>query len=249
MRQLTTSLVVTLAVAVAAVLAQGPTALRLRGTVSTEGGPPIERARVRAEALAGVGGGQFAGQREFDTATDKNGQWSLLGISRGAWIFDVLAAQHVPHVVALPVAMSQATVMPALTWRPALALQREEELGALGAALATVVKQADTDRAGARAALRRLSIDPSSAPALCAAGDVSLLLREFSLARELFTNASQLKPDWYRPFLGLASAAIGMRDYEAAATAYWRVRDTSDNADLKRTMSAAVEDLQRLTSR
>ena len=240
-------LLIALVVAVAPIPAQGPTALRLRGSVTSEDGSPIGGARVRSEAIAGIGGGEFAGQREFETVADKKGQWSLLGITRGTWFFEVTAEHHVPHVVAIPVAMTQATVMPSVTWHPALTLQRDDQLGALGPALSEVVKQARTDRSGAVAALRRLAVDPSSAEALCAAGDVSLLLRDFSLARGLFTQASQLKPDWFRPFLGVASAALATKDYEAAATAYWRVRDTSPSRDLQQTMSAAVADLQRLT--
>lgn len=161
MQLLTTVLLVASVAAAAPAPAQGPTALRVRGSVTTEDGTAIERARVRTEAIAGVGGGQFVGQREFQAATDKKGQWGLLGITRGVWIFEVTADHHLPHVVAIPVAMTQAPVMPAMPWRLALTLQRTEESGAWAVALADVAKKAGTDRdEGLRCGDRRLLARP-----------------------------------------------------------------------------------------
>jgi len=48
---------------------------------------------------------------------------------------------------------------------------------------------------------------------------------------------------WSRAQLGLASAAILLGDYGAAATAYAKVRDTTSNRELKQVMSAAIKDL------
>ncbi len=223
---------------------QGPAAMRLRGRVQAEAGAPIQGAVIRTDATAGIGGGQFVGQRQFTTKTDKKGQWSLLGITRGLWIFEVTADGYLPHVVAIPVEMMKSSNLATPPWRLNMALQSDAEVGTIAGALGNVAKtMAAGQRDEAGAMLRRVSLEGLSPEALCAAGDASLLLRDYSMARELFTRAAQARPDWYHPHLGEGSAAMLQGDYNAAAKAYWQVRETTKDSELQQVMSAAIADL------
>ena len=59
-------------------------------------------ADVRVEARFGFGGAEFTGQRTYSTTTNAKGEWSIIGFTAGAWIFDASASGYLPHVVALP---------------------------------------------------------------------------------------------------------------------------------------------------
>lgn len=223
---------------------QGASTMRLRGRVLAEAGAPIQGAVIRTDATAGIGGSQFVGQRQFTTKTDKKGQWSLLGITRGLWIFEATAEGYLPHVVAIPVAMMQATTLAMLPWRLSVALQSDAEVGTIAEPLGKVAKAtAAGERDEAVALLQEIPLEGLSPEALCALGDASLLLRDYARAREVFTRAAQARPDWYRPYLGVGSAAMLQGDYDAAAKAYWQVRETAKDAELQQTMSAAIADL------
>lgn len=223
---------------------QGASTIRLRGRVLAEAGSPIQGAVIRTDAVAGIRGSQFVGQRQFTVKSDKRGQWSLLGITRGLWIFEATAEGYLPHVVAIPVAMMQATTLAMLPWRLSVALQSDAEVGTIAGALGNVAKtMAAGQRDEAGAMLRRVPLEGLSPEALCALGDASLLLRDYARAREVFTRAAQARPDWYRPYLGVGSAAMLHGDYDAAAKAYWQVRETAKDSELQQMMSAAIADL------
>jgi hypothetical protein len=49
------------------------TTYRLRGTVRTDAGAPIDRATVHAEAIAGFRAGEFSGARELTASTNNKG--------------------------------------------------------------------------------------------------------------------------------------------------------------------------------
>src|SRR6266581_15171 len=76
--------------------------LRLRGRVVAKSGEPVSGAEVRVEAQYGFGGGDFTGQRTYSTKTNAKGEWSIIGFTAGAWIFDASAPGYLSHVVALP---------------------------------------------------------------------------------------------------------------------------------------------------
>src|SRR5438477_8505739 len=76
---------------------------RLKGRVVTERGEPVPNAAVRAEAFHGFAAGTFAGQRTFSTTTDAKGEWNILGLKSGIWLFEVIPPGQVPESVALPI--------------------------------------------------------------------------------------------------------------------------------------------------
>jgi hypothetical protein len=229
-------------------------ALRLRGSVLAGSGAPIEGARVRAEALLGMAGLQFVGQREFGTRTNRNGQWAIVGILRGAWSFSVSAAGYLPHLVAVPVEMMQASNLQSPPWELSLHLQavgdvvpadRGAEAWArlLTEAADAAVSGRPQEAAGRLAALREQTL---GAEAQCAAGDIALVIRDVSSALGFFDAAAHARPEWYRPHLGLASASLFIGDFDRAVAAYAKARDATKNADLQRTLSAALRDLQKI---
>lgn len=223
---------------------QGTPTVRMRGRALAEDGAGIQGVTVRTDAVRGIAGGQFVGQREFKARTDKRGNWSLLGITRGLWIFEFSAEDYAPHVVAVPVMMMEASPLPTVPWYLSITLQRKADVGAITEALGKILDQlAAGSRDEAVAALHQVPLAAVSPEGLCAGGDVALLLRDVSAARGLFEQAAQARPDWPRAQLGIGSAAMLQGDYGAAATAYARVRDTSKNQELQQAMSAAIRDL------
>src|SRR4051794_8220626 len=85
----------------AALTAQQPVS-RLKGRVLDEHGKPLKDAEMRAEAFFGSPAGTFAGQRTFTTKSNDKGEWNILGIAPGIWLFEPVAAGHLPESVAVP---------------------------------------------------------------------------------------------------------------------------------------------------
>src|SRR5262245_28812284 len=81
------------------VSAQQPVS-RLKGRVVDEKGERVKDAEVRAEAFFGSAAGTFAGQRTFSTKTNAKGEWNILGIAPGIWLFEIIAPGYVPESVA-----------------------------------------------------------------------------------------------------------------------------------------------------
>ncbi len=231
-----------------AAASQGPTALRLRGRVLTGEGTGIPGATIETDAVAGFVGDQFVGQRRFKTTTNKKGEWSLLGITGGVWLFEVRARGYLPHVVALPIQMTQTDRLPTIPWYLSVAPQPEASAGGAAADLLRVADlPAQGGRAEAGAAFRRLQLEDVTPEVLCAAGDVGLLLREYAAAFDLFNRAVIARPGWYRPHLGVASAAMLQLDYETAGKGYWQARQLVKNDALEQPLSAAIMELGRIT--
>ena len=94
---------------------------RLKGHVTTASGQPIANAEVRAEAIYGSAAGTFAGQRTFSERTNAKGEWNIMGIAPGIWVFDVIAPGALPESVALPIRLLTASSPNAggqlLTWQ------------------------------------------------------------------------------------------------------------------------------------
>ena len=82
---------------------------RLRGRVVTDRGEMVKDAEVRAEAFFGAAAGTFAGQRTFSTRTNAKGEWNILGITSGIWLFEVLAPGYAPEIAALPIRLLTAS--------------------------------------------------------------------------------------------------------------------------------------------
>jgi len=170
--------------------------MRIRGQIAIEGGGPLSGARIRTDAVRGATMSQFAAQREFTARSARDGEWSILGITRGLWILEVTAPDYLPHVLVVPIAMMlQPEPVP---WDTSLSLQPvtavapvpESATGAgrllLDAADLAIAKK---DRA-ARETLMRLAETSLDARALCAAGDIALVIRDAALARRFFELAA-----------------------------------------------------------
>src|SRR5256885_7059360 len=74
---------------------------RVKGRVVTEKGIPVKNADVRVEAFFGYAAGPFGGQRIFTTTTNEKGEWTIVGVKSGVWLFTVSAPGEVPETVAL----------------------------------------------------------------------------------------------------------------------------------------------------
>jgi hypothetical protein len=102
------------------------------------------------------------------------------------------------------------------------------------------------DKAGARQLLVKLSEARLDAAALCAAGDIALLLREPVMARRFFELAATANDKWYRPQLGIASASLMNFDFDPAMKAFAAARAATTNKKLERMLSGVIKDLQQI---
>ena len=221
---------------------------RLTGKVLTERGEPLKDVDVRIEALFGFAGGDYLGQRTFTTRTNAKGDWALLGLKSGIWIFDVSTPGQVPDAVALPFFL----VSPAGTglngvipvWHPIL---RPTPLpaGEIGQLLADAADAARNGRPEkATPLLARLS-DSTDANVLAAAGRICLLMRDPTVARPFFRRALDRDPTSFRAALGMGSSALMLRDVDAAARAFGDARDRTKDKDERGYLSAAINELNK----
>ena len=222
--------------------------MRISGRVRAETGAAIESAQVRTDALAGIRGAPFTGGRKFAAKSNREGYWALNGIERGVWIFEVSHPKYLPHVVAIPIGLVQAPDPNPPSWVLSVELQpRPDPDDVIGRLLGEAVDAIAAGRPEVALAtvqrLYELDLNPEAA---CAAGDICLLLRRREAASVLFSRAAAARPDWYRPQLGLASAAIMGMDYDSSTNAYRTTRELSRDADLQRTLSAVVFDLSKI---
>jgi hypothetical protein len=225
--------------------------LRIRGDIQVEGGGPLAGARLRTDAIRGESMSQFAAQREFTTRTGRNGDWSLLGLTRGLWILEVSAIDHAPHVVVVPIyLMLRPEPVP---WETSLALLPLSTVspGSDAASPTRLMFEAAQlasggDKAGARQVLVKLSESRLDAAALCAAGDIALLVREPAMARRFFELAATANDKWYRPQLGIASASLMNFDFDRAMKAFAAARTATTNKKLERMLSGVIKDLQQI---
>ena len=225
--------------------------LRIRGDILVEGGGPLQGAQIKTDAIRGATMSQFAAQREFRTRTGRNGDWSLLGVTRGLWILEITAPDHAPHVVVVPIyLMLRPEPIPWETSLALLPLSRVSPGTDPASPTRLILNAAEELAAGrtvaARESLLRLSEASLDAAALCAAGDLALLLRDPKLARRFFELAATADSKWYRPQLGIASASIMSFDFDAAMKAYAAARAATSNKKLERMLSATIKDLQQI---
>jgi len=99
-------------------------ALRLRGKVLNSAGTAIAKARVQTDATLGPQGAPFgSASRNFNATTNDKGEWGILGVTRGLWIFEGSAAGHAPLAVAVPVNMMHAEPNRPVSWQLPLRLR------------------------------------------------------------------------------------------------------------------------------
>lgn len=221
------------------------TALRLRGQASEDSGRGVP-ASIELEAVYGFRGLEFVGQKTFSARSNDKGQWSVLGVTSGAWVFAAHAPVHLPQVVLLPVQFTLKNPGSAagsqIPWEVGFELTPRDRFPALGPA-------ADAALAGRRAevaaALASVA-ETGDAPTLIAAGEIALYVRDAGLARALFDRALTLSPGTARASLGLASVAMLMGDWDRASKAFWTAREQGVSPKLTRAVGAAITELQRI---
>ena len=233
------------------VSAQQPVS-RLKGRVVDEKGERLKDAEVRAEAFFGSAAGTFAGQRTLSATTNAKGEWSILGIAPGIWLFEVIAPNHLPESVALPIRLLTASSPNAggqvLLWDLVL----KPMTAPSDAAWQPLVDATESARTAkledARLLLGRVPADPN-ADYLAAAGRVALLARDIDRARTYFTRALERDPASYRAALGAATTVLLQRDFDLASRAFDAARSRTRDKDEQKFLSYAIGDLATIKVR
>lgn len=240
----TLGLVVTVLVA-GAIRGDAQTALRLRGQAQAASGSGVP-ASIELEAVYGFRGLDFVGQKTFTARSNGKGQWSVLGVTSGAWVFAAHAPAYLPQVVLLPVQFTQRNPASAtggqLPWEVGFDLAPRDAHPALGAA-------ADAALAGRRgevAAHLAAVFETGEAETLVAAGEIALYARDAGLARALFDRALVKAPTSGRARLGLASSAMLLGAWDRASKELWNAREAGVSPRLSRAVGAAIAELQRI---
>jgi hypothetical protein len=200
--------------------------------------------------------GQFTASKHFTATTDANGKFSIVGVTRGLWVLEVSAPQHLPHVVVTPIfMMGEPELQP---WETSFGLLPNVAVvpidlpaNAPEHAIVEAGRQALTGQPPADIVrlLRRLEGASLHAGSLVAAGDAALLIRDANRARRFFELAANAAPDWYRPPLGIASAAMLAFDTNTAIKGYTQARALAKAEPMKGMLSLAIRDLQRIVDK
>ncbi|HEY2907865.1 MAG TPA: hypothetical protein VGJ29_18315 [Vicinamibacterales bacterium] len=221
---------------------------RLKGRVVTEKGEPIKNADVRAEAFFGYAAGAFGGQRIFTTTTNEKGEWTIIGLKSGVWLFSVSSIGRIAETVALPVQMlvtvssgASGLLLPwQLILKPALVPD-----SAYGGVLSTA-SQAAHDAPEKVRTMMSVVPDDADGDWLAGAGRILLTVAEPGLAIQLFKRALERDPSSYRAALGIASSALLLRDFDTASRAFAAARDRTHDKDEQKFISAALDDLRNV---
>jgi hypothetical protein len=224
----------------------------LKGRVLDDQGKPLKAAEVRAEAFFGSAAGTFAGQRTFTTKTNDKGEWTILGIAPGVWLFEAIASGHLPESVALPVRLLTASGPNAggqlLVWELVLKPLAAPSEGPWQ----PLVDATESARGGkledAKLLLGRVPED-ANADYLAAAGRVALLAREPGMARAYFARALERDPSSYRAALGVATTVLLQRDFDLASRAFDAARARTRDKNEQKFLSYAIGDLATIKVR
>ena len=218
---------------------------RLKGTVKDNDGKPVAGAKVRAEALVGFRGEQFVGQKEFETTTGANGEWTILGLTSGLWAFEASTAEMVPQAIVLPINFTnrkpQSASGGSFSWELPMTVRRSSNPALNAASAAAMAGRRDE----AVAALGVLASD-KDADVVCAAGEVALFVRQHGLARALFDQIVKQDRKHACGTRGLASAALMQSDLDVASRMLWQAINLLPR-DQRAAYGAAVKDLQAIT--
>ena len=208
---------------------------RLQGRVLTDRGEPVANAEVHVEAFYGYAAGTFAGQRTFTATTDRKGEWNVLGVKSGVWLFEVTAPGYFPESVALPIQLlttpSSVQNGMAFNWRLILkpvALRSEERAQSLANGVVP---------------------DDADAEDLAGAGRMALRSRNTDAARALFQKALERDPGSYRAALGIATVFLLIRDFDSASRVFDAARNRTHDKDEIRFITIALSDLATIKVR
>jgi len=225
---------------------------RLRGRVVTERGERIADAEVRAEAFFGSAAGTFAGQRTFSTRTNAKGEWNIMGIAPGIWLFEAIAPGYVPESVALPIKLltpsspnaAGSVIVWELILKPTAVRSDARWQPLVDAAQAAGGRGA----ADVKTLLSRVP-DDADADYLTAAGRIALLARDIPMAQAYFSRALEIDPASYHAALGVASVVLLQRNFDLASRAFDAARSRTHDKDEVKFLSAALGDLATIMVR
>jgi len=222
--------------------------LRLRGRVIAPGGDPVSGADVRVEARFGFGGTEFTGQRTYSTTTNAKGEWSIIGFTAGAWIFDASASGYLPHVVALPFnlitpAGQGLDTMP--LWQPMLRVTPLPggEMGRKLKDAEGAARLGQMDRV--TPILKELGIE-GDPDILSALGHICLIAHDVGTARSFFHQAIDRDPKSFVGMLGMASTALLSQDWDLAGRTFATARTLTSNKAEQSYITAAIRDLSKV---
>ena len=226
---------------------QAQMAHRLKGSIRGAAGEPLAGASIRADALSGFRGEPFAGQKEHSVASSDKGEWNILGIESGLWLFSTSAPDMLPAVIVLPVKFSQrqqvSAVGNSLTWQLPMWMSptSDHPMLKLAAELLAAGKRDEATQA------LTVALGPDVPVATrVAAGEMALLVQQSSLAKTIFGMVLQSDPKHPRALLGSASASLLDRDWETAGKVLWTARDLAPK-DQRQALAAAINDLQGIS--
>jgi hypothetical protein len=222
--------------------------LRLRGAVIAQSGDAVPGADVRVEARFGFGGAEFTGQRTYSTTTNAKGDWSIIGFTAGAWIFDASAPGYLPHVVALPFNLTTPAgqgIDSIPTWQPVLRV-RPLPAGDIGRKLKdgeAAARLGQMDRV--TPILKELGIE-GDPDILSALGHICLIAHDLGTARSFFHQAIDRDPKSFIGMLGMASTALLSQDWDLAGRTFATARTLTSNKAEQAYITAAIRDLSKV---
>ena len=153
------------------------TIYRLKGVTRTVKGAVTTS--IAAEAVTGYRGEQFIGQKTLASESNEKGEWTLLGLTAGVWMFTASAPGTLPAVAVLPVKFAQRQMQSAqggqLIWSLPLWLVSAEEVPALAPAAPLIAEGRSLE------ALQLLApaLAPDATPIMqCAAGQMALAIKQ-----------------------------------------------------------------------
>ncbi|HUE87405.1 MAG TPA: hypothetical protein VMO26_15125 [Vicinamibacterales bacterium] len=173
------------------------------------------------------------------------GEWTILGLTSGVWVFEATGDDVVPQVVVLPINFSnrkpQSATGNSFSWDLPLTVRRTTHAGLKAAAAAATEGRV----ADAITSVGIVASEPD-ADLLCSAGEVALLVRQHSLAGAIFEQILKQDPRHGCAMRGRGSAALMHYDYDTAAKMLWNAIDLVPR-DQRAALGAAVKDLQATT--
>jgi len=220
---------------------------RLKGSLKSTAGAPVAAGSIRADALSGFRGEQFAGQKDHTTTTNEKGEWNITGIEAGLWLFTATAPDMVPAAMIVPVKFSArqqvSAVGNSLTWQLPIFPYPASEHPMLKVAIERVLAGKMDEAAEAIT----VALGPDvPIETRVAAGELALIARRDTLAATIFSLALQQQPQHPRATLGAAMASLLARDWEAAGKQIWIARDLVPK-EQRPALAAAIDDLRGIT--
>jgi hypothetical protein len=226
--------------------AEAQMAHRIRGTVKSMSGTPVPDARVRVEAIAGFRGEQFVGQKHFDATPNARGDWTMLGLTSGVWVFEASAPGFLPQVMVLTIELVTrkpiSAVGSVLRWQLPFTLESTDGREGLRDAAAAAL---DGDLTTAVTRIGIAAGEATTAEELVAAGEMALLVRQDGLAEAVFGQALEKVPNHPRAMVGMASASLMQLNWDVASKRFWAARELVAR-ELRPALAAVISDLQQV---